>query len=393
MTQSRHRVCSTASPPYGLLGVTVIEFYNDDLRRLEEAGRRRTLTSAAGCDFSSNDYLALAGSEALRTAGAEALARGVDAGSGGSRLLRGNATEHVALESDASRFFGSESALFMGSGFAANSLILSTLPQPEDLVLHDALIHASVHEGMRMSRAPSERFAHNDVGAATDAIARWRADGGRGIPWIAFETLYSMDGDVAPIADFAALAERTGAMLLIDEAHAVGVCGPEGRGLAAQLHGGENVVTLVTCGKALGCEGALILAPAVVRDFLVNRGRSFIFSTAPSPLIAAIVRESLAIVAGADERRERLRDIIKKVGEHLAPLGVVPSGTHIQPVLIGEDARTMRIAAALQARGLDVRGIRPPTVPTGTARLRISITLNTDDSAISELATALEELL
>ena len=244
-----------------------------------------------------------------------------------------------------------------------------------------------------MARAPCQKFAHNDVDAAADAIARWRAKGGCGTPWIAFETLYSMDGDVAPVDDFASLAERTGAMLLIDEAHAVGVCGPKGRGLAAHLHGCENVVTLVTCGKALGCEGALILAPAVLRDFLVNRGRTFIFSTAPSPLIAAIVRESLSIVANADERRQRLRLIIEHAGKRLAPLGIIPSGTHIQPVPIGEDSRTMRIAEALQARSFDIRGIRPPTVPAGTARLRISLTLNIDEAEISEFATALEDLL
>ena len=374
-------------------GVTVSSFYQDDLMRLEKVGRRRAMTVASGCDFSSNDYLALAGSTVLRSAAMDALARGVFPGSSGSRLLRGNCPEHLGLETDAARFFGSESALFVGSGFAANSLVVSTLPQASDLILHDELIHASVHEGMRMARAPCERFAHNDVDAAADAIARWRAKGGCGTPWIAFETLYSMDGDVAPVDDFASLAERTGAMLLIDEAHAVGVCGPEGRGLAAHLHGCENVVTLVTCGKALGCEGALILAPTVLRDFLVNRGRSFIFSTAPSPLIAAIVRESLSIVANADERRQRLRLIIEHAGERLAPLGIIPSGTHIQPVPIGEDSRTMRIAEALQARGFDIRGIRPPTVPAGTARLRVSLTLNIDEAAVSELAIALEDLL
>ncbi len=361
--------------------------------RLEKGGRRRAMTLASGCDFSSNDYLALAGSAALRSAAMVALARGVSPGSGGSRLLRGNCADHLGLETDAARFLGSESALFVGSGFAANSLVVSTLPQASDLILHDELIHASVHEGMRMARAPCQNFAHNDVDAAADAIARWRAKGGCGTPWIALETLYSMDGDVAPLDDFASLAERTGAMLLIDEAHAVGVCGPEGRGLAAHLHGCENVVTLITCGKALGCEGALILAPTVFRDFLVNRGRSFIFSTAPSPLIAAIVRESLSIVANADERRQRLRLIIEHAGERLAPLGIIPSGTHIQPVPIGEDSRTMRIAEALQARGFDIRGIRPPTVPAGTARLRISLTLNIDEAEISEFATALEDLL
>ena len=373
--------------------MTDANFYKNDLERLDNSGLRRTLAETLGRDFSSNDYLALAGSTTLRTAAAEAIARGVGVGSGGSRLLRGNSPEHIALEYDAARFFGSESALFLGSGYAANTAIVSTLPQRDDLVLYDALVHASLHEGMRLSRARCQSFAHNDVDAAADAIARWRAGGGRGTPWIAFETLYSMDGDVAPVSEFADLADRTGAMLLIDEAHAAGICGPKGRGLAAQLQGRENIVTLATCGKAMGCEGALILAPAMLRDFLVNRGRGFIFSTAPSPLIAAIVRKSLAVIARADELRGRLRELIARAGSHLGPLGIPPTGTHIQPVIVGEDARTMRLAAALQDRGFDVRGIRPPTVPAGTARLRISITLNTDETEIAELADALGDLL
>lgn len=369
------------------------DFHRHDLDSLEGSHRRRRLLAPAGRDFSSNDYLGLAGSQQLRDAAVEALERGVAIGSGGSRLLRGNTAEHEALEVDAARFFGSESALFVGSGFAANSLIFATLPQQEDLIVYDALVHASAHEGMKLSRAPRTGFAHNDVGAAADAIERWRAGGGRGTPWIAIETLYSMDGDLAPLTDFADLAERTGAVLLVDEAHAIGVHGPKGRGLSADLQGRENVVSLVTCGKAIGCEGALILGPALFRDFLVNRGRSFIFSTAPSPLMAAVVRASLGIVAQAEARRKRLRALVAKAVRLFRPLGFPVGETHIQPIIIGGEARTMRIAEALQHRGFDVRGIRPPTVPTGTARLRVSITLNSGESDIQELADTLARLL
>ena len=369
------------------------DFYQDDLYRLDETDRRRALVPRTGKDFSSNDYLALANSEELREVAAAALARGVTVGSGGSRLLRGNMQEHEALEAEAAQLFGSRSALFVGSGFAANSLIFATLPQQRDLVLHDALVHASAHEGMKLSRASRVAFPHNDVDAAASVIARWRETGGRGTPWIAFETLHSMDGDTAPVADFAALAEREGAMLLIDEAHAVGVCGPQGRGLAAQCHGQENAVLLATCGKALGCEGALIFAPTIIRDFLVNHGRSFIFSTAPSPLMTAIVRGALVLAEEANYRRERLRKLVGRAAEILEPLGIASTGTHIQPLIVGEDARAMRLASALQSRGLDVRGIRPPSVPRGTARLRISITLNTDEAAIAALGNALKDLL
>ncbi|WP_246449481.1 8-amino-7-oxononanoate synthase [Novosphingopyxis iocasae] len=373
--------------------MTFLDFYQQDIQRLEQAGRRRTLALPAGRDFSSNDYLGLAGSDVLRGAAIAALERGVPLGSGGSRLLRGHGSEHQALEEEAARFFGAPSALYVGSGFAANSLLFATLPQPDDLILYDALIHASAHEGMRLSRAPARSFEHNDVAAAEAAIAEWRREGGRGTVWIAFETLYSMDGDTAPVAEFAALAERESTMLLVDEAHAVGACGPQGRGLAAEIQGHENAVLLATCGKALGCEGALILAPAPLRDFLINRGRSFIFSTAPSPLMAAVVRAALAATAMADERRTRLRTLIATAKTAFAPLGITPGGTHIQPIILGDDTHCMTVAAALQARGFDVRGIRPPSVPPGTARLRVSITLNTDEAAIHALADTLKELL
>lgn len=373
--------------------MTTLDVLETDLRQLGEAGRRREMKPRRGHDFASNDYLGLSGSDRLRQAVFAALDRGVAIGSGGSRLLRGNAEEHERLEEQAARFFGADAALFMGSGYGANVLILATLPQRGDLVVHDELVHASAHEGMRLGRAERTAFAHNDAGAAADAIANWRRGGGSGTPWIAVESLYSMDGDRAPLADLAALAEREGAMLLIDEAHATGVFGPDGRGLAAELEGQDHVVTLRTCGKALGCEGALILGPRTVRDFLINRGRGFIFSTAPSPLIAATVGEALRILSEEPERRERLRALLRHAGRELGKLGLAATGSPVQPVIIGDDRRTMEVASTLQQLGFDVRGIRPPTVPAGTSRLRLSITLNVDEVVITDLASALGKLL
>ncbi|MBB4631325.1 8-amino-7-oxononanoate synthase [Sphingosinicella soli] len=364
-----------------------------DLAALEAAARRRRLIPRTGIDFSSNDYLGLSGDPALGAAIADALARGVPTGSGGSRLLRGNDAEHEALEAEAAAFFGAESALWFSTGYAANSAIISTLPQRGDLVVYDELIHASVHEGLRLTRAETRAAPHNDVGAVADAIAAWRASGGRGRVWIAVESLYSMDGDRASLADLAALAEAHGAVLIIDEAHATGVFGAAGRGLASALEGRENVITLHTCGKALGCEGALVCAPAVVTDFLVNRGRGFIFSTAPSPLMAAAVRAALRIIESADDRRARLAALIAHAERVLGPHGALISGSQIMPVILGDDARTMRAAAAVQAAGFDVRGIRPPTVPAGTSRLRITLTLNATEDDISALAAVLEGAL
>jgi 8-amino-7-oxononanoate synthase len=372
--------------------VTLLTAQHSDLRQLAERARLRSLVPRAGLDFSSNDYLGLANAPRLRDAVAQALTRGVAIGSGGSRLLRGNDPEHEALEAEAAAFFGSESALFFSSGYAANTALLSTLPQRGDLVVHDALVHASAHEGMRLGRAEHVVTPHNDAGAVDDAIAAWRRGGATGRPWIAVESLYSMDGDRAPLADLVAVAERHEAMLLIDEAHATGVFGVHGRGLAADLEGRDDVITLRTCGKALGCEGALLCGPRTARDFLVNRGRGFIFSTAPSPLIAGAVRESLRILADEPERRARLAALIAFAERVLAPCGVAPTGSQILPLVIGEDAPTMRMAGALQEAGFDVRGIRPPTVPAGTARLRISLTLNVGEADITALADTIMTL-
>ncbi|MDB5708373.1 MAG: 8-amino-7-oxononanoate synthase [Sphingomonas bacterium] len=372
--------------------MTLLTAQDSDLRQLAERARLRSLIPRVGLDFSSNDYLGLADAPQLREAVAAALARGVAIGSGGSRLLRGNDPEHEALEAEAATFFGSETALFFSSGYAANTALLSTLPQRGDLVVHDALVHASAHEGMRLGRADHVATPHNDAGAVDDAIAAWRRGGATGRPWIAVESLYSMDGDRAPLADLVAVAERHEAMLLIDEAHATGVFGESGRGLAANLEGRDNVITLRTCGKALGCEGALLCGPRTARDFLVNRGRGFIFSTAPSPLIACAVRASLRILADEPERRARLAALIAFAERALAPCGVAPTGSQILPLVIGEDAPTMRMASALQTAGFDVRGIRPPTVPAGTARLRISLTLNVNEADITALADTIMAL-
>ena len=253
--------------------------------------------------------------------------------------------------------------------------------------MHDELIHASAHEGMRLGRAATVAARHSDVQSFADAIRDWRAAGNTGRAWIAVESLYSMDGDIAPLDGLAALADREDAFLVVDEAHASGVFGPDGRGLAHALEGRENVVTLRTCGKALGCEGALICCPRVLADVLISKARGFIFSTAPSPLAAAAVRASLILLRDQPERRERLAELVAFAGTLLPP-----TGSQILPVILGEDARTMALAGELQARGFDVRGIRPPTVPPGTSRLRVSLTLNVDQTTVAALAAAIEEL-
>lgn len=364
------------------------------LEALSRRGRHRTLAPRVGLDFASNDYLGLASSKELTDAARIALERGVPIGSGGSRLLRGNHREHEALEAEAAAFFGAEAALFFASGFMANVALLSTLPQRGDLIVYDALIHASVHDGMRAGKAERAEVPHNDPQAVDDAIKDWRASGGTGTPWIAVESLYSMDGDRAPLADLVAIADRHQAMLVLDEAHATGVYGREGRGLGAEYEGRENVITVHTCGKALGVMGALVLGPRILCDYLINRCRPFIYATAPSPLIAALVRASLFMCRFDAQRRDKLQALVAHAGNQLQTrCGLPVSGSQIQPVIVGAPERAVRLATALQERGFDVRAVRPPTVPEGTARLRISLTLNVDAAQVDDMTAALAQEL
>lgn len=364
------------------------------LAALDARSRRRVLAPRHGIDFASNDYLGLAGDPVIAKAIADAAARGVPAGAGGSRLLRGNAPEHEALEDKAARFFGAESALFFASGFSANAALLATLPQPGDLIVADELIHASVHEGIRLTRAAHRLSAHNDAAAVERAIADWRAGGATGTAWIAVESVYSMDGDIAPLADLVAVADRQGAVLIVDEAHGTGIMGPGGRGLSAPYEGRENIIALHTCGKAMGVEGALVTGPAIVKDYLVNRARGFIFSTAPSPLIAVAVSAAIDRIEQADDRRAALDALRAHAGRVLcAPLGLEAPISPILPIILGTDRRAVAVAGVLQAAGFDIRAIRPPTVPAGTARLRVTLTLNITAADIDALAPVLHAAL
>lgn len=369
------------------------DFHQTYLNQLSEDSQRRQLSIIKGASFSSNDYLALANSREISDAAAQAVENGIAIGSGGSRLLSGNHHQHEALESEAAAFFNAQSALYFANGYAANMAVLSALPQNGDMIFYDALIHASSHDGMRLARCDAQSFAHNDAHDLQEKIAQYHAKNASGNIWILFETLYSMDGDIAPIDAITDIASQYGAIMVIDEAHACGVYGPDGRGLAAHLDGRDNSIILRTCGKAMGCEGALLCLPLIAKDFLINRARHFIFSTAPSPLIAYTVRTALQVLPSQPERRERLKDLCDYAANIFSPLGAISHGGPIIPIIIGDAKRTMDIAAALQEAGFDVRGIRPPTVAIGSSRLRICISLNIDEDDIDALALALKKLL
>jgi 8-amino-7-oxononanoate synthase len=328
----------------------------------------------------------------MRKAISAAIEAGTPIGAGGSRLLRGNCEEHESLEAEAAQFFGAESAIFFASGYLANFAVLTTLPQRGDLLVLDSLVQASIHEGARAGRAEFRFSRHNEPDPVEATIREWRSQGGRGRVWIVVESHYSMDGDFAPLEELFAIAQRHDAFLMVDEAHATGVYGEKGRGLTAPYEGREDLVAVHTCGKALGAAGALVTTTKILRDFIVNRCRPFIFSTAPSPLMAVAVKEALAILREEPARRERLRNLIafahRKIGaRHDWRL----CGSQILPLIVGDNGRAMALAAALQARGFDIRGIRPPTVPHGTARLRISLTNNVGEEDVRAMLDALAE--
>jgi 8-amino-7-oxononanoate synthase len=372
--------------------VNTASSYVAALDALKRDDRLRSLTPRAGIDFSSNDYLGLAGAPRMRKAISAAVESGTPIGAGGSRLLRGNCAEHESLEAEAARFFGAEAAIFFASGYTANFAVLTTLPQRGDLLVLDALVHASIHEGARAGRAEFRLSAHNDANSIEDVIRTWRSEGGKGRIWIVAESLYSMDGDFAPLEAIVAIADRHDAFLMMDEAHATGVFGPNGRGLTAAYEGCENLIAIHTCGKALGAAGALVTTTGLLRDFIVNRCRPFIFSTAPSPLMAVAVQEALSILRDEPERQQCLANLIDFAHHEIgARQGWRLSGSQIMPFIVGDNARAMALAVALQARGFDIRGIRPPTVPAGTARLRISLTNNVDQRDVRAMLAALAE--
>lgn len=374
------------------MNVNRVGDYVAALHVLKDDDRLRGLKPRAGIDFSSNDYLALASSPRIKRAISSALAAGTPIGAGGSRLLRGNCEEHERLETEAAQFFGAEAALFFAGGYVANFSVLTTLPQRGDLLVLDSLVHASIHEGARAGRAEFRISAHNDPQSVENTIRDWRAKGGVGRVWIVVESLYSMDGDFAPLNDLAAIAQRHDAFLMIDEAHATGVYGECGRGLSTSYERRKNVLAVHTCGKALGAVGAIVTVTRVLRDFLVNRCRPFIFATAPSPLMAIAVREALLILQEEPDRQQRLASLVAFTHREIRARGLQgSSNSQIVPYIVGDNARAMQLASALQARGFDIRGIRPPTVPAGTARLRISLTLNVEEDDVRSMLDALNE--
>jgi 8-amino-7-oxononanoate synthase len=361
--------------------------FSSPLGNLKSQNRLRTLKLPDGIDLSSNDYLGLRNHATLRQAALEALQNGMDLGAGGSRLLRGHTSAHQNLETFAAHYYGFEAALYFANGFTANYALFTALPTRHDVVVYDAYVHASVRDGLHASTAQSVKVPHNDLNAFEDALKRHR-DKAETL-YIALESLYSMDGDFAPLEALYALARQYDAILIVDEAHAGGIWGPHGQGLSETLPR-ENLIVVHTCGKALGVAGGLVCASSDVIHMLINTARPFIYSTAPPPLQAFLTQKAMGIAASeeGDIRRSHLKSLCAYARKELGG-----SGSQIIPIILGEDKKAVQTAQTLQEQGFDIRAIRPPTVPDGTARLRLSLNTGLSEQILCDFFAKLRPFL
>ncbi len=334
--------------------------------------------------LASNDYLSLAGDPRLAAAAVASLdAEGT--GAGASRLITGTQRSHVALEADVADWLQVGGVRLFNSGYAANVGVLTTIAGAGDRVFSDELNHASIIDGCRLSRAAIEVFSHRDLAVLERAL---QSGGGRR-RIVVTESLFSMDGDIADLVELAALCKRYDAALVVDEAHAIGAHGPEGRGLCAEA-GVVPDVLIGTFGKALGTFGAFAATTTAIAELLWNRARPFVFSTALPPSIPAATRAAIEIVRGAEgELRRRTLSSHGRLLRELVPAVGGAAASAIAPLLVGDDREVMRISAQLLAEGLLVQGIRPPTVPVGTARLRLSLGAGHTTQQIERAASSL----
>jgi 8-amino-7-oxononanoate synthase len=340
-------------------------------------------------NLSSNDYLGLAAHPGVALAAARATARGT--GATASRLIVGTDRAYGELEEKLA-FQGSEAALVFGSGYLANVGAISSLVGPGDAVVSDELNHASIIDGCRLSRATIHRYRHRDLDDLEDALQRAERQGARRM-LIVTETVFSMNGDVAPLAEIVELKERYGAALLVDEAHADGVFGPHGEGIAHELGVADRLdVHVGTFGKAFGAYGAYVAGTRPLIDYLVNAGRTFVFATALPPPVTGAVDAALDIVRDGAALREDLHAKAARFRARLEAYGLDTCGsaTQIVPVVVGESHAALEAARTLETAGVLGVAIRPPTVPDGTARIRFSVSVLHTESELDRALDAIE---
>lgn len=354
--------------------------FEERIIKIKTENNYRELKFANGLDFSSNDYLGLANHPRIKEAVTNALNAGIPVGSGGARLLTGNKKEHQELEEFAADYFNKEACLFFSSGFMANYAIFTTLPQRKDFIIYDELIHASVRDGIQASVAKSIKFEHNNLNSLKEKIEKAKSLNAENI-WIAIESVYSMDGDIADLSGVLELIKsQENIYLIIDEAHSVGIFGQDGKGLSYNLNH-ENLIVLHTCGKALGISGALVCGGKCIIEYLINKARPFIFTTAESPVIAVAVKEALIIAQEENWRRKKLLELIEYTKYR----------TQIIPIILPDSQKALDASAFLQSKGFDIRAVRPPTVPS--ARLRISLNANRTKEEIDNLFTEINSIV
>jgi len=364
--------------------------WQEGLRGLEARSRRRHLAEIAGVNFCSNDYLGLATNAQLRGKLLENIRNARRIGGTGSRLLSGQTEEWRELEEEFAVFAGTEAALFFTSGYSANIGLFSSIVGKDDVIFSDELNHASLIDGMRLSGARKVIYKHMDLDALEQALRQES-----GAPWrkiVVTESIFSMDGDVAPLRELADLADKYDAGLIVDEAHATATHGPKGRGKVVEAGLASRMLAIVhTCGKALASAGAFVCGPALLKEHLINTARSFIFSTALPPYMALQIRSALQLAETMDTERDNLQTRAASLCNALAKEGFQVAGSRSQiiPVVLGSNEATMDAAEHLQREDFAIRGIRPPTVPEGSSRLRISLTAEIPQVEISRLLHAL----
>jgi 8-amino-7-oxononanoate synthase len=362
------------------------------LRQAAAAGLRRELAEPAGLDFASNDYLGFAVDPRLRSALLRRLQEQPSEtalAAPASRLLRGTTREHLALERRLAAFKGTEAALLFPSGFQANLAVLTTCLKPEDRVLSDAQNHASLIDGLRLARCRKVVFPHLDEAAIEAALALPHPSGRT---FLVTESLFSMDGDIAPLDRYAKLAARYGAELIVDDAHAVGLFGERSSGLTESFGVERQALAITsTLGKALGAAGAFVAGSRILIDALVHFARPFLFTTALSPLAVAATEVSLDALAAEPGRPARALALADALRTLLGRGGIdcLDSRGPIVPVILGDNRRALAVAERVRQQGFDVRAVRPPTVAPGTARLRVSVHADHSAEQIEALAAAI----
>lgn len=362
------------------------------LAELRRAGLWRQMRLPRGIDLVSNDYLGLADHPYLLERMRTSLQR-LPAGSGGSRLLRGHHQAFEDVEERLAAFSGAQAALLFGSGYAANIGLLQAIAGPDDLLISDERNHASVIDGIRLTKAKTAIYPHQDLDALSAALKAPRTGAGRAI--VITESVFSMDGDLTPLADVVSSAEEQGAVVVVDEAHATGLYGARGSGRVEELGlRGRVLATMHTGGKALGSGGAWIAGSAALRDVLVNRARSFIFSTAPLPVLAAALDAALDLLVREPNRRSEVHRKSSLLRQALSDAGVRVGGqSPIVPVMAGSNEAALALQSGLFAAGFDVRAIRPPTVAPGSARLRVTVRSPVADEDLRRFAHEVARLL